>query len=385
MTNTTISQRPVDLADVEALRAQLNQFFFVDDTTLDWPEPGHVRFRGRFHTDPAGSFEHVYDRFTALGFTPMLRAEAESSPQTLIAMPGVVEDTPSNWRLNLLLFLLTILSTLYVGATSEPGFVNPAPGTDFVLALAQILSQLWMGWPFSLGIMLILGAHELGHYFAARYHRVPVTLPYFIPIPTIFGTMGAFIRLKGPVRNRRSLFDVGVSGPLAGLIFTIPVLFIGLATSELGPPPAGTYLQEGNSILYALAKLMVFGQFLPGNGIDVQLNQLAFAGWAGLFVTGLNLIPIGQLDGGHVAYTLFGKVARRLYWPLIIGLVLVAAFTQTWSWTLWIILLFFFGRVYAEPLDDVTPLDPRRRFLAYLTLLLFVLVFVPIPIILVNP
>jgi membrane-associated protease RseP (regulator of RpoE activity) len=130
---------------------------------------------------------------------------------------------------------------------------------------------------------------------------------------------------------------------------------------------------------------MVFGQFLPGNGIDVQLNQLAFAGWAGLFVTGLNLIPIGQLDGGHVAYTLFAKAARRLYWPLIIGLVAIAIFTQTWSWTLWIFLLFFFGRVYAEPLDDVTPLDPRRRLLAYLTLFIFVLVFVPIPIILVNP
>lgn len=383
MTNTTVSQRPVDLADVEALRAQLSQFFAVTDTTLDWPEPGHVRFRGRFHTDPAGSFERVYDRFFTLGFTPMLREE--NGQQALIAMPGVVDDSPSNWRLNLLLLLLTILSTLYVGATSAPGFVSPVPGTGIVLAVAQILSQLWMGWPFSLGIMLILGAHELGHYFAARYHKVPVTLPYFIPVPTIFGTMGAFIRLKGPVKNRRSLFDVGVSGPLAGLVFTIPILFIGLATSDLGPPPAGMYLLEGNSLFYFLSKLMVFGQFLPSNGIDVQLNQLAFAGWAGLFVTGLNLIPIGQLDGGHIAYTLFGNAARRLYWPLIIGLVLIAIFTQTWSWTLWIFLLFFFGRVYAEPLDDVTPLDPRRRLIAYLALFIFVLVFVPIPIMIVTP
>lgn len=248
--------------------------------------------------------------------------------------------------------------------------------------------MLWRGWEFSLSIMLILGAHELGHYFAARYHNVPVTLPYFIPLPilSLIGTLGAFIRLKAPVKNRRALLDVGAAGPLAGMAFAVPILFYGLATSEVGiisaPPPGAQILLEGNSILYVLMKYLVFGQILPTGGIggmDVQLNAVAWAGWVGLLVTSLNLIPVGQLDGGHVAYVLFGKKARQLFWPVIITLAGLILFTGSTMWGLWIALLFFFGRAYAEPLDDVTPLDKKRKIIAIFTLILFVLIFSPIP------
>ena len=229
-------------------------------------------------------------------------------------------------------------------------------------------------------LMAILGAHELGHYFAARHHGVPVSLPYFIPFPIPpIGTMGAFIRLKAPVKNKRALFDVGAAGPLAGLLFAVPILFIGLAMSPVEALPAGGYTLEGNSIFYALAKLAVKGQFLPNGSEDVLLSQVAWAGWVGLLVTGLNLIPGGQLDGGHIAYVLFGKRAKLFFWPVIIGLVALVILTGTFMWGLWAALLFFLGRAHAEPLDDVTPVDNRRRWLAAFTLILFVFVFVPIP------
>lgn len=376
------SSRAIPLDNVEALRAALEGYFSLTDTTLDYPEVGQVRFRGYFVCDPADCYDELRRRFEAVGYTPMVRP-AEHGVM-VVALPTVFDPPASNWWINLGLFVATVLSTLYVGAHYEPGFTGV---------------EIWLGWPFSLSMLTILGAHELGHYFAARYHKVPVSLPYFIPLPypPLIGTMGAFIRLKAPIKNRRALLDIGVAGPLAGLVFAIPILIIGLLTSSLQPPPPGGYILEGNSILYMLAKYTVFGQCLPAQGdfcqmlsgfmgggeaaaaMDVTLNQVAWAGWVGLFVTGLNLIPVGQLDGGHIAYVLFGSKARRFFWPAIATLVLLGLVTGTATWWLWIFLLFFFGRYHAEPLDDVTVLDGRRRAVAWFTLLLFFLVFVPAP------
>lgn len=354
---------------VEALRQSLDGLFAVSDTTMDLPERGYVRFRGRFLHDAAERFDDLRRRFELHGFTPLVRQDGGRT--ALIAMPGVFNPPASNWLVNLVLLVLTILSTLFVGAS-------------YAAESAEQVWQLWRGWPFSLSILLILGAHELGHYFAARYHNVPVTLPYFIPMPlSIIGTMGAFIRLKAPVKNRRALLDVGAAGPLAGLVFAIPILLYGLATSEVGRTTPGGLL-EGNSILYALAKILVFGRMLPTDGMDVFLNQVAWAGWVGLLVTGLNLIPVGQLDGGHIAYVLFGKRARMLFGPVIIALGAISLYSYfqgapASTWLIWIVLLFLLGRHYAQPLDDVTPLDPTRRAIAIFTLILFFLVFVPIP------
>jgi membrane-associated protease RseP (regulator of RpoE activity) len=205
-------------------------------------------------------------------------------------------------------------------------------------------------------------------------------------LPGSFGTFGAFIQLKAPVNNKRALLDVGAAGPWAGIIFAIPILFLGLATSEVLPLPVATpYQMEGNSILYAAMKFIVFGRFLPAGGLDVHLNQVAWAGWVGLLVTSLNLIPLGQLDGGHVAFVLLGDWAKKLFWPVIIALGLLVILTGTLTWVLWIGLLFLLGRRYAVPLDEVTVLDPRRRIMAILTLLLFLLVFIPIPLQIIMP
>lgn len=354
----------------DALRRDVADLFELQSYTLDRPQSGHIRFDGRFLCDLNQCFEELRRRFEHHGFTPFVRKD--KGRITLIAAPVIFNPPPSNWLINLALLVGTILSTLFVGAVSEFAALGreDLPG----------VSDLLLGLPYCASLMLILGAHELGHYFAARYHKVPVTLPYFIPMPfPPIGTFGAFIRLKAPVKNKRALLDVGAAGPLAGLLFAIPILIYGLSISPVSTLPASGYTLEGNSILYALAKIIVKGQMLPSGSEDVFLSQVAWAGWVGLLVTGLNLIPVGQLDGGHIAYVLLGERARWLFWPVIAGMVALVIFTQTYMWLLWAVLLFLLGRYYAEPMDDVTPLDGRRRAVAIATLVLFVLVFVPIP------
>ena len=200
--------------------------------------------------------------------------------------------------------------------------------------------------PFAISLLAILGAHEFAHYLAGRSHRTHVTLPYFIPFPfSPFGTMGAFIQLKEPPKNKRVLLDIGIAGPLAGLVVAIPVLLYGLSLSRLQPITSSSgqiFTLEGNSLLYLLAKFIMFGKLLPApasygdlspilywvryfftshplpiGGMDVIIHPIAWAGWAGLLVTALNLIPAGQLDGGHVMYVLLGKRVRML-WPVIL-------------------------------------------------------------------
>lgn len=305
-------------------------------------------------------------------------AEPQQPLQRIYIVEGRVDPKPRSWIPNLLLFAVTLFSVLYVGmgmAISEIAAENPIRA----LFLANNgLQEIWRGYPYALSIMLILGAHELGHYFAARRRKIAVTLPYFLPFPTgLFGTFGAFIQMRQPIRNRKMLLEIGAAGPLAGLIFAIPILLIGLATSRTGPPTVGG-LMEGNSLLYALSKILVFGQFLPNGAEDVYVNQLAWAGWTGLFVTGLNLIPLGQLDGGHVLYSLLGSRARLLYFPLMAIMTFLVIFSNG-SLLLLLILLFFLGRAYAVPLDDITPLSRNHRWLAIGTLAVFFLVFVPIP------
>ena len=281
---------------------------------------------------------------------------------------------------NVVLFVLTVLSLLTVGtaiAAGELDLTNPVAAEGI---MNNLIGNLWRGLPYTISLLLILGAHEMGHYYAARAHRTHVTLPYFIPAPPFIspiGTAGAFIQIREPIRNRRSLLDIGAAGPLCGLAVAIPILLIGLATSPLTPPEP-VMLQEGNSLLYALAKIITFGRFVPDGSVDVMLNQLAQAAWTGLLVTALNLIPLGQLDGGHILYSLIGDRARVLYYPLL-ALTAVMVFTVSEAWLLWFILLLIFGRFYAAPLDMVTPLGRRHQIIAILSLAVFFITFVPVP------
>jgi membrane-associated protease RseP (regulator of RpoE activity) len=363
-------QYVVSLTAVTQMRQAMTPYFSVTHTGLDLPQPGYVQFHGRYQQDATHGFPHIQKQFAPYGFTPVARLEADGRI-VITAEPYVEIPKPSDWRINAILFVITVLATLATGALY---------GAE---SLEEGL-QLWRGWPFSLSIMLILGAHEMGHYLAARHHNVAVTLPYFIPLPLLspIGTMGAFIRLKERVPTRAALLDIGAAGPLAGFVLAVPILFIGLYTSEVGPIST-TGLLEGNSILYAAAKFIVFGQFLPSATQDVYINQVAWAGWVGLLVTAINLIPLGQLDGGHVTYALWGQKTEHFFLPVIACMAVLSVISflvgGALTWVVWLGLLFLVGRVHAEPLEDVTPLNGRRRVIAIATLVIFVLVFVPIP------
>jgi hypothetical protein len=346
-----------------------------------------ARFTGRLLLDSEKAYDQLDRQFTTIDHIPLFREE--NGKHVIIALEGRINPAPRAWWPNLLLFVATLFCVLFVGLTLA---LQEMPDVQEASAIAgdlgSLLTNLWRGIPYALSILVILGAHELGHYFAARRHNLAVTLPYFIPVPPLtllgipfaspFGTMGAFIQLRQPMRNRKMLFDVGAAGPLAGLLFAVPILFIGLAGARVGPvTPGGIY--EGDSVLYAFAKIVTFGEFLPSNGVDVYINsnQLAWAGWTGLLVSALNLIPIGQLDGGHILYALIGERARWLYYPLLA--IMIALVFVTDVWLLWVILLLLFGRVYATPLDMITPLDQRRRVVGVAAMIIFFLIFVPTP------
>jgi len=358
----------------EQLEAVVSQVMDVFRAEYPSSLPVQARFTGRLRGESAAAYAVLDERFEALDYHALLTADEEGN-HVVMALKGRIRPRPRPLWPNFVLLFLTLLSLLYVGSAQDAAMRN----LD-----SLSLSSIWRGWPYAVSVLLILGAHELGHYFAARYHRVSVTPPYFIPLPFgFFGTLGAFIQLREPMRNFKVLFDVGVAGPLAGFILAVPILFIGLATSEVEPLPDDAYILEGNSLLYAGAKIVVFGELLPNGNEDVFINQVAKAGWTGLLITGLNLIPLGQLDGGHVVLSLFGKRAQQLYLPTL-GLFLVLSLFNS-MWLLWTLLLFFLGRVYAVPMDTITPLDSRRRWVGYVTLLIFVLVFVPNPLQFVEP
>ena len=325
------------------LEAAVQEVMDVYKVNHDPPPPAKVAFTGRLRIDSEAAYERLDAVFDKQDFHTLLTTDDEGQ-HVVLAVKGRIRPRPRPWWPNALLLVLTFFSLLYVGAVQQAGIDD------------RTEISLWQGLPYALSLLLILGTHELGHFFAARHHKVSVTLPYFIPMPLFFfGTLGAFIQLREPMRNRKILFDVGAAGPLAGMVVAGPILLIGLATSTVEPLPTESYILEGDSLLYAAAKTLIFGRYLPGGGEDVFISQLAKAGWTGLFVTGLNLIPLGQLDGGHVIYTLLGRRAQRLYFPLV-GTFLVLSFFNS-SWLLWTMLLFFLGRVYATPMDTITQLD----------------------------
>lgn len=386
---------------LDRLTSSVRSVMRVNDI-LEGDERIAVQFKGKLIEDSELAFEKLTPIFARERMTLMFRKEGDQD--VALAYRGTIQVEPSNPMINLALFGLTILSVLFTGAFY--GFTDMGLIDQYGLIGAGLRS-LGRGIPFAVSILAILLAHEFGHYFAARYHKSPVTLPYFIPFPSIggFGTMGAFIRLKAPPKNKKVLLDIGISGPLAGLVVAIPVLLLGLALSDfttLPETPREIPSLEGNSILYLAAKYVVKGELLPMpvsyNGVhpilywtrfvltgtpfpfgarDVQLHAIAWAGWAGLLVTALNLIPAGQLDGGHVLYVLWGKKVRRL-WPFIV--VILLALGALWvGWYIWAALIFFLGRFHAQPLDEITPLDRRRKLIAWLGLIIFVLVFIPVP------
>ena len=405
----------MSLPEIDVLSSHVSKIFRIEDVTAGDPREWIVRYRGQLlHEDSVAAYDQLADSVRSFNLTPLFR-KGEDGKQVIFLVNTPVPP-PVNRRIhvNIILFVLTVLSIMLTGVDVPPESI-PADGS---FPLLYIFKYILSGWPFALSMMGILFTHEMGHYIACRYYKVPATLPYFLPFPfPPLGTLGAFILMRGAPKNKRVLFDIGVAGPIAGLIVAIPVLFIGLSLSHLGPvehPPEGfTGLLEGNSIFYLFSKYVMFGQLLPQplttnglseavywvqyfftgspipfGGVDVQLHNVALAGWAGLLVTALNLVPVGTLDGGHVAYGLFGDRARKIF-PLIVGLLVALSFLPVlltfslqsfnFSWVLWVMILFWLGNVRTQPLDDITELNSPRRALGLFMLVVFILLFTPIP------
>ncbi|MBZ5592108.1 MAG: site-2 protease family protein [Acidobacteriia bacterium] len=284
--------------------------------------------------------------------------------------------------LHALMFVLTLASTTIVGARMQDNFDRNLAFFDFDRDLAAFITWwhhpalLLQGLPFSLTLLAILLAHEFGHYIACLHYHVDASLPYFLPAPTFTGTLGAFIRIRAPIYSKRVLFDVGVAGPIAGFVFLLPALAIGLAFSKVIPGIAyqGT-LKFGTPALLWLIERAVF----PGTPLaDIYLHPVARAAWIGILATALNLLPIGQLDGGHILYSIAGdrhKLLSRVFTALLVPIGILF-----WpGWLVWAVLLLFFGMRHPA-IYDPTELSPGRKKLALLSLAIFLLSFTLAPI-----
>lgn len=333
--------------------------------------------------EPAGTAYEKIEQSLGDEYVPLLRDDPEFG-SAIVMLPKSVEqaemERKSTPAINWLLFGLTILTTTWAGAAHQGVNLLEEPG------------RFTVGLPYAIGLMAILGVHELGHFFTARYHGIHVTPPYFIPVPFALGTFGAFIQMKSPTHSRKALFDVAVAGPLAGLVIAVPALLIGLQNSEVvtgGMEYENNMLishhgtSVGSSLMLAAIAKVAMPEALQ-SGCTVRLSPLAFAGWLGLIVTALNLIPVGQLDGGHIVRAMFGsRVGGTIGTIAMWTLFLLALFVWP-ALLMWAIIVFFIAGRGVPPLNDVTPISFGRRLVGYFALAILVLILAPVPHSLMN-
>lgn len=269
-------------------------------------------------------------------------------------------DKDSKLWIHILLFFMTIITTTLSGQ--------------------YLLGRFKSGMIFSIIIMSILLAHEMGHYIAARHFGVKATLPYFIPFPSIIGTMGAVIRIKSPIRNKRALLFIGALGPILGFVLSLLAIIVGLYYSEIRSFPAktteGLSISFGDSILLFLITKLIHGQIPAGQGIP--LSPYIWAGWIGFLVTSLNLMPMGQLDGGHIVYALIGR--KQLYIGWITLIVLVILSFVWFGWILWILITLLFIMIGHPPIEDDDSLSFQENLIGWFCVIIFVLTFIPVPV-----
>ena len=366
----------------DRLRRNVEDVLVVRDRQI---RGGVIVFRGVLTTEPRRALDVLIERFRPLGYTPFLRQEADA----VAVQAWPLAETAVPWRIgvNVLLFVVTCLSTLVAGLS----FAG-SPTFD-ALRSSPSAARFLAGAPFAVTLMAILVVHEFGHYFTARYYRAAVSLPYFIPAPVGFGTLGAIILMRSPARDRNSLFDIAAAGPLAGLAVAFPAILLGLAWSHVVPVPPEGYVAFGNSVLtWALAYLH-FGPIPAGHMLFT--HPMADAAWAGFLVTALNLFPVGQLDGGRIAYALFGRHHRAIGKATVGILILCGVAAFVWSlqtgggdvalavlsslnWFVWAgLIALLVGFHHSPPLDDLSPISPGRRVVGVVCLVLLVLMLPP--------
>lgn len=281
----------------------------------------------------------------------------------------VIFRIPKISRIHWVLFISTIFTTLLAGAMMEGAsvFNNPL--------------DILKGFPFSMTLMLILGTHEFGHYYYAQKHKVDATLPYFLPAPPflfLIGTFGAFIKIKSPIYKKDALLQIGAAGPIAGFIIAVPALLIGLKLSNVVEKvDINNAIMLGDSLLMKFLTWMTYPNLLETQ--DIMLHPMAFAGWIGLLVTMLNLLPIGQLDGGHIAYAMLGK-KQNIFGKLAFSALIPLSFISL-NWLFWGLLIFFLMRSAKHPpIHDINiPLSKFNKRIGYICLIIFILCFIPAP------
>jgi len=352
------------------LNVRMDDVFVADEHHRS---PAGLAFDGRLLVPPDRAARELTERFGAYGWTPVL-TQRDANRATLSLVPKSLVEIERPVRgpgLHILLIALTLITTTWAGALHQG------------INLLQEPARFTAGLPYALALMTILGAHEMGHYVTARRYGMRVTLPYFIPIPFALGTFGAFIQLRSPSPSRRALFDVGIAGPLAGLVVAVPALLVGLplstVTATAGGPGLHLSTDAGASVLLTLIARVAIPDALA-EGHVLVLHPLAFAGWLGLLLTALNLLPIGQLDGGHMADAMFGTRASRTVGTVaMVVLVLLGLFV--WSGLLyWAFIAFFIaGGKGLPPINDVTELDSSRRALGVFAFALLVAILLPVP------
>ncbi len=348
---------------MEELLTRISEYFEIETIEENC-------IKGSVREPKEKNIAHLKEIFKEAGFFPFFIKEGTKDLIRLVS--GVVlREEKTNFILPLILLFLTILTTLFIGSLHRGG--NPLTSPK----------DLILGIPFSFSLLLILGGHELGHYFTARKNGVLATLPLFLPIPhPLIGTMGAFIRIKSIIPTRKALIRVGIAGPLTGFLIAIPITVIGLRYSKLiTPSELKGGIGLGSSILFRFLSNLFFKEIPPGS--DVLLHPMAFAGWLGLFVTAMNLLPLGQLDGGHIAYAFFYKRVRIVQGVMVAILLILGI---KWpGWYFWVLLCFLLGLRHPPTQDEITGLKRQEKILALLALLLFILTFTPFPFYEVSP
>ena len=270
-------------------------------------------------------------------------------------------------RIHVLLFIATFLTTLIAGAFFLHGVIP-----------WETPEKIYLGLPFSLTLLFILLVHEMSHYLASRKHGVPATLPYFIPAPTIFGTFGAIIKMKPPIPDRRTLIDIGAAGPIGGFIVAVIAVIIGLSRSEVRPLEAvGEGIAFGDSLLLTVLTRLVLD--IDPEKYTIMLNPVLFAGWIGLLVTSLNLLPIGQLDGGHITYALFGEKHEMISKAMLPVLVILGIVFWP-GWLVWAVLMLVIGYRHPPVVYPHIQLDRKRKLIGWVSLAIFILTFTPVPV-----
>ncbi len=285
--------------------------------------------------------------------------------------------------INVVLFVLTLGSAFLVGISWSLNYLyaeqfSADPNFQPAVGFFRDSRLIFLSAVYAIVLMAILLAHELGHYLTCRRYGLSATLPFFIPAPSLIGTLGAFIKIRSPINLKRRLFDIGAAGPLAGFVLAVPALFAGLAMSKTVPAiPQEEAIVFGESLLLRLGGMLFLKD--AGPGMDIVLHPIAFAGWVGVLVTALNLLPLGQLDGGHISYAVFGS-RNRLISKIVMGLLVVFGLLFWAGWLIWFFLLLIMGLRHPRVFDENEPLGKKRTILAVAILAIFILSFIPAPI-----